>query len=170
MPSSSTPNNLVRPARREADTRWKSGRTYTSRAARSLRRGLVENFVRCRRDHLDIFGNERPAIDIFYELRLDLVREHLADARVLFDVGPLCDQEETLRILGVAAQHPILHLRPGLVHGIAVRIIELFEQADELFLLALGHTKIIDVQKIALCRERFLRHGVLLFAVDVTVR
>jgi len=26
------------------------------------------------------------------------------------------------------------------------------------------------VQKIALRRERFLRHGVLLFAVDVTVR
>ena len=37
--------------------------------------------------------------------------ENLADAGVLFDVGPFGDQKETLRVLGVAAQHAVLHLR-----------------------------------------------------------
>src|SRR5262249_14716471 len=96
---------------------------YKSRDKRLLRRsGFVENLVRRRRDHLDIFGNERPPFDIFDEFRLDLVGQHLADARVLFDVGPLRNQKETLWILGVAAQHAVFHLRPRLVHGVAVRI------------------------------------------------
>src|SRR5215831_14893042 len=85
---------------------------YKSRGKRLLRRsGFVENLVWRRRDHLDIFGNERPSIDIFDEFWLDLVGQNLADARVLFDVGPLRNQKETLRILGVAAQHAILNLR-----------------------------------------------------------
>src|SRR5215470_1691134 len=86
---------------------------YKSRDKRLLRRGgLVENLIGRRRDYLDIFGNERPPFNIFDEFRLDFVGQYLADARVLFDVGPLRDQEETLRILGVAAQHAVLHLRP----------------------------------------------------------
>src|SRR3984893_9996682 len=85
---------------------------YKSRDKRLLRRGgFVENLIGRRRDHLDIFGNERSAFDIFDEFRLDLVGKYLADARVLFDVGPLCDQKETFRTLGVAAQHAVLHLR-----------------------------------------------------------
>src|SRR5262245_36373982 len=60
---------------------------YKSRDKRLLRRsGFVQNLVWRRRDHLDIFGNERPPFDIFDEFRLDLVSQHLADARVLFDV------------------------------------------------------------------------------------
>src|SRR5262249_23406808 len=98
---------------------------YKSRDKRLLRRsGLVENLVWRRRDHLDIFGNERPPFDIFDEFRLDLVGQYLANARVLFDVGPFCDQKETLRILGVPAQHAVLYLRPRLVHGVAVRVVE----------------------------------------------
>src|ERR1700730_11321137 len=85
---------------------------YKSRDKRLLRRGgFVEKLIGCRRDHLDIFWNERSAFDIFDEFRLDLVGQNLADARVLFDIGPLCDQKETLRILGVAAQDAVLHLR-----------------------------------------------------------
>src|SRR5216683_534498 len=56
---------------------------YKSRDKRLLRRGgFVENLIGCRRDHLDIFGNERSAFDIFDEFRLDLVGQNLADARV----------------------------------------------------------------------------------------
>src|SRR5215468_4687209 len=144
---------------------------YKSRDKRLLRRsGFVENLVWRRRDHLDIFGNERPPFDIFDEFRLDLVGEQLADARVLFDVGPFRNQKETLWILSVAAQHAVLHLRPRLVHGVAVRIVELLERADEFLLLALGHAKIIDVQKVALRCEGFLRHDVLLFLIDTSVR
>src|SRR5262249_51173565 len=101
---------------------------------------------------------------IFDELRLDFVGENFADPRVLFDVRPFRDQKETLRILRVTAQHAVLHLRPGLVHGIAVRIIEFLKRADELLLFSLDHAKIINVQKVALRRERFLRHGVLLLS------
>src|SRR6516162_3154782 len=80
---------------------------YKSRDKRLLRRGgFVENLVWCRRDHLDIFGNERAPFDIFDEFRLDLVGQHLADTRVLFDVGPLRDQEETLRYPGSATFLP----------------------------------------------------------------
>src|SRR6516165_8855278 len=80
---------------------------YKSRDKRLLRRGgSVENLVWRRRDHLDIFGNERPPFDIF----------------------------------------------------------------DEFLLLAFGHAKIIDVQKVALRCEGFLRHDVLLFLIDTSVR
>src|ERR1700728_5303317 len=44
------------------------------------------------------------------------------------------------------------------MHRIAVRIVEAFEQADELVLFAFRHAKIVDVQIIALGGERFLRH------------
>src|SRR5262245_31384937 len=135
---------------------------YKSRGKRSLRGRLVENFVRSRQDHLDIFGNERSAFDIFYEFRLDFVGEDFANARVFFDVGPLSDEEEALRVLGVAAQHAVLHLRPRLVHGVAVGIVELLEQTDEFVLFALSDAKIVDMQKVSFRCERLLRHGVLL--------
>src|SRR5207249_8750934 len=82
--------------------------------------GPIENLVWGRRDHFDVFRYERPTLNIFYELRLDFVGEHFSDARVLFDVGPLRDQEEPLGILGVATQDAVLHLRPRLVHRVAV--------------------------------------------------
>src|SRR6266550_5012409 len=138
-------------------------KVYKSRDKRLLRRGgLVENLVWCGGDHFDILRYECPAFDVFDELRLDFVSEHFADPRVLFDVRPFRDQKETLRILVVAAQHAVLHLRPRLVHGIAVRIVEFLKRADEFLLFSLDDAKIIDVQKVALRRERFLRHGVLL--------
>src|SRR4029453_695389 len=135
---------------------------YKSRGKRSLRGRLVENFVRGRQDDLDIFGNERPAFDIFYEFRLDFVGEGFANARVVFDVGPLRDQEEALRVLGVPAQHTVLHLCPRPGHGVAVGIVELLEQTDEFVLFAFSDAKIVDVQKVAFRCEGLLRHGVLL--------
>src|SRR5262249_11763803 len=122
---------------------------YKSRK-RLLRSGFVENLIGRRRDHLDIFGNERSSFDIFDEFGLDLVGQYLADARVLFDVGPFRDQEEALRILRVPAQHAVLHLRPRLVHGVAVRVVEFLKRADEFLLLALALAKVVDVQKVAL--------------------
>src|SRR5882672_531285 len=83
---------------------------------------FVEDLVGRRRYHLDIFRDELPALDIFDEFRLDLVGEDLADARVLLDVRPFGDQEEALRVIGVAAQHAVLHLCLGLVHWIAVGV------------------------------------------------
>src|SRR5207253_90361 len=97
-----------------------------------------------------IFGDELPAFDIFDEFRLDLVRKDLANACMLVDVGPLRDQEEALRILGIATENPILHLRFRLVHGIAIRVVELLERLDELFLMPPLHAEIIDMQVVAL--------------------
>ena len=77
---------------------------------------------------------------------------------MLDDVGPLGDQEEALRILGVAAEHAVLHLRRGLVHRVAVRIVELLEQPDEFVLAALLDDEVVDVKEVAFFRERFLGH------------
>src|ERR1700683_4126514 len=121
-------------------------------------RRLLENFVGRRGNHLDILGNELVALDVFDEFRFDFVGEDFADAGVLFDVGPFGDQEEALRVFGVAAEHAVPNLRRRLVHGIAVRIVEGLEQADEFVLFALHHAEIVDVQVIALGGERLLRH------------
>src|SRR5262245_16568007 len=82
-----------------------------AREPRSLRR-LLQDLVGRRGDDLDIFRNELAALDKLDEFRLELVGENLSDARMLLDVRPFGDQEETLRVLGVATQHAVLHLRP----------------------------------------------------------
>src|ERR1700730_6726494 len=114
-------------------TCWSTTRS-ACRCERSAGRRLVEDLVGRRRNDLDVFRDELPALDIFDELRLDLVGELLADARVLLDVRPFGDQEEALRVFGVAAEHAVLHLRLGLVHRIAFGVVELLERCDEVLL------------------------------------
>src|SRR5262245_59108624 len=74
---------------------------------------LLQDLVRRRRYDLDVLRNEFAALDVFDEFRLDLVRQNLADAGMLLDIGPLRNQKEPLRVLGVAAQHAVLHLCRG---------------------------------------------------------
>ena len=83
------------------------------------------------------FGTNLPPSISLMKSGFSLVGQDLADARMFLDIGPFGDQEEARRVVGVAAQHPVLHLGGRLVHRVAVRIVELLEQPDE-FLLAPG--------------------------------
>src|SRR5436190_8792947 len=107
--------------------------------------GLLEDFLGRRGDHFHVFRHELSAHNVLDEFRFDVVGQNLADARVLLDVGPLGNQEETLGVLDVAAEHAVLHLRRRFVHRVAIGIIELLEQAYELVLMAGGDAEIVDV-------------------------
>jgi ABC-type siderophore export system fused ATPase/permease subunit len=62
----------------------------------------------------------------------------------------------------VAAQHAVLHLRTRAVERVIVAVIELIEKLDE-FIAAPGlHAEIINVEIVALSRQRNQRHVVLL--------
>ena len=56
------------------------------------------------------FGTKRPPSMSLMNDGLISFGQDAADARVFLDVRPFGDQEETLRILGVAAEHAVLHL------------------------------------------------------------
>src|SRR5215471_2537270 len=136
------------PARRRSRSRRRppSGRQDTKTSAVSAASsGLFQDLLRRRGDYLHVFRDELSTFDVLDEGRFDLIGQNLADARVLLDVGPFGNQEEALRILDVATEHAVLHLGRRFVHRIAVRIVELVEQANEFVLVASGNAEIVYV-------------------------
>src|SRR4051794_1995319 len=116
----------VRPAQRSAA----SSKTVAMIAQSPLLR-LIEDFLRRHRDDLRVFRHEMSVFDQLHEFGLDLARDEFANAAVLVDVTPFADQVEMVRVLAVAAEHAILHLRRRAVERVIIAVIELVEQLDE---------------------------------------
>ncbi len=70
-------------------------------------------------------------------------------------------RKNSLRVLGIAAQHAVLQLGGRLMHRVVGRIVELLEQPDEFVRLPLLHAEVVDMQEIPLRRQRLLRHRTL---------
>src|SRR5579883_2840926 len=64
----------------------------------------------------------------------------------------------------VAAEDAVLHLRRRFVHRILVGIVEGVEEADELVAHPGLHAEIIDMEEVALLRQRLERHRLPPFA------
>src|SRR5262249_22471483 len=94
--------------------------------------------------------HEMAALDQVYKFRLDLARNHFADAPVLLDIGPLTDQIEMVGIRGIATQHAVLDLRARAVERVVVAVVEFIEQLDKLVPSTGLDPKIIDMKVISL--------------------
>src|ERR1051325_10126383 len=127
------------------------------RRSRSLHRRFVENLLWGHRHDLGVGWHKMAALDQLHEFRLDLARDEFSDLAVLVDVAPFADQIKMIGVVGVAAQHAVFCLRRRAVEWVVVAVIEFVEQLDEFVAPAGLHPEIVDMEVVALRRQRYQR-------------